>query len=179
MPAERLSMKKIRDVLRLTHAMGMSRRLVGEATGIGKTAVGEYVRRAAVAGLSWPIPDEIDDAELEQRLLPTTDAVSSAARNEPDWSHIHAELKRRGVTLALLWQEYRAEQLVLRAVQRLEEVHLANDAADACGGREAVRRLGGRHGSAVRRRDRTRTPRAHLRRGARRIQLHLRRGAQD
>src|SRR5450756_3201574 len=109
MPAERLSMKKIRDVLHLTHAMGMSRRLVGEATGIGKTAVGEYVRRAAVAGLSWPIPDEIDDAELEQRLFPPTDAVSAAARNEPDWSHIHAELKRRGVTLALLWQEYRAE----------------------------------------------------------------------
>ena len=102
-------MKKIRDVLRLTHAMGMSRRLVGEATWIGKTAVGEYVRRAAVAGLSWPIPNEIDDAELEQRLFPPTDAVSSAARNEPDWSHIHAELKRRGVTLALLWQEYRAE----------------------------------------------------------------------
>ena len=102
-------MRKIRDALRLTHAMGMSRRLVGEATGIGKTAVGEYVRRAAVAGLSWPIPDEIDDAELERRLFPPTDAASSAARSEPDWSHIHAELKRRGVTLALLWQEYRAE----------------------------------------------------------------------
>ena len=43
-------MRKIREVLRLTHALGMSRRLVGEATGIGKTAVGEYVRRAAVAG---------------------------------------------------------------------------------------------------------------------------------
>ena len=51
-------MRKIRDVLRLTHAVGMSRGLVGEATGIGKTAVGEYVRRAAVAGLGWPIPDE-------------------------------------------------------------------------------------------------------------------------
>ena len=70
MPAERVSMRKIREVLRLTHALGMSRRLVGEATGIGKTAVGEYVRRAAVAGLSWPIPDEIDDAELERRLFP-------------------------------------------------------------------------------------------------------------
>jgi len=102
-------MRKIRDVLRLTQAMGMSRRLVGEATGIGKTAVGEYVRRAAVAGLSWPIPDGIDDAELERRLFPPTDAASSAARTEPDWSQIHAELKRRGVTLALLWQEYRAE----------------------------------------------------------------------
>src|SRR5487761_181271 len=108
MPAERVSMRKIRDVLRLTHALGMSRRLVGEATGIGKTAVGEYVRRAAVAGLSWPIPDEIDDAELERRLFPPPDAASSTSRTEPDWSHNHAELKRRGVTLALLWQEYRA-----------------------------------------------------------------------
>ena len=102
-------MRKIRDVLRLTHALGMSRRLVGEATGIGKTAVGEYVRRAAVAGLSWPIPDEIDDAELERRLFPPTAAGSSAARTDPDWSHIHTQMKRRGVTLALLWQEYRGE----------------------------------------------------------------------
>ena len=109
MPAERVSMRKIRDVLRLTHAMGMSRRLVGEATGIGKTAVGEYVRRAAVAGLTWPILDEIDDAELERRLFPPADTASCAERTEPDWSYIHAELKRRGVTLALLWQEYRAE----------------------------------------------------------------------
>jgi transposase len=102
-------MRKIRDVLRLTHALGMSRRLVGEATGIGKTAVGEYVRRAAVAGLGWPIPDEIDDAELERRLFPPPDAASSTSRIEPDWSYNHSELKRRGVTLALLWQEYRAE----------------------------------------------------------------------
>ena len=109
MPAERVSMRKIREVLRLTHALGMSRRLVGEATGIGKTAVGEYVRRAAAAGLGWPIPDEIDDSELERRLFPPPDAASSRSRTEPDWSYHHAELKRRGVTLALLWQEYRAE----------------------------------------------------------------------
>lgn len=80
MPAERVSMRKIRDVLRLTQAMGMSRRLVGEATGIGKTAVGEYVRRAAVAGLSWPIPEGIDDAELERRLFPLADAASATSR---------------------------------------------------------------------------------------------------
>ena len=109
MPAERVSMRKIRDALRLTHALGMSRRLVGEATGIGKTAVGEYVRRAAVVGLGWPIPDEIDDAELERRLFPPADAGSSAPGTDPDWSHIHTQMKRRGVTLALLWQEYRGE----------------------------------------------------------------------
>ena len=109
MPAERVSMKKIRDVLRLTHAMGMSLRLVGEATGIGKTAVGDYVRRAAIAGIRWPIPEEISDTDLERLLFPPTDAALSATRAEPDWMHIHGELKRRGVTLTLLWQEYRSE----------------------------------------------------------------------
>jgi transposase len=62
-----------------------------------------------MAGLDWPILYEIDDAELERRLFAPADAASAAARNDRDWSHIHAELKRRGVTLALLWQEYRAE----------------------------------------------------------------------
>jgi hypothetical protein len=57
MPAERMSMRKIRDALRLTYALGMSRRLVSEATGIGKTAVGEYVRRAAAAGLGSTMPN--------------------------------------------------------------------------------------------------------------------------
>ena len=107
MPAERVSMRKIRDALRLTYALGMSRRLVSEATGIGKTAVGEYVRRAAAAGLGWPIPDEIDDAELERRLFPLAEVGPSAAPTDPDWPYIHTEMKRRGVTLALLWQEYR------------------------------------------------------------------------
>jgi hypothetical protein len=102
------SLAKIRGVLRLTHALGMSRRLVGEATGVGKTAVGDYVRRAAMAGLHWPIPDTIDDADLERRLFAPTEAGSSAARTDPDWSHIHAEMKRRGVTLALLWQSIEA-----------------------------------------------------------------------
>ena len=82
MPAERVSMRKIRDVLRLTHAMGMSRRLVGEATGIGKSAVGDYVRRAAIAGFSWPVPDGIDDVELERRLFPPLDVASTVVRSE-------------------------------------------------------------------------------------------------
>ena len=70
MPAERLSMRKVREVLRLKHAHGMSYRKISEATGVGKTQASEYVRRAAVAGVTWPVPDEVDDAELDRRLFP-------------------------------------------------------------------------------------------------------------
>jgi hypothetical protein len=76
-----MSMRKIRDVLRLTHALGMSRRLVSEATGIGKTAVGEYVRRAAAAGLGWPIPDEIDDGRRQQKLARSAGASPAQVRS--------------------------------------------------------------------------------------------------
>jgi hypothetical protein len=60
-----MSMRKIREVLWLTHELGLSVREVREATGVGKTAVSEYVRRAKVVGITWPIPPEIGDAALE------------------------------------------------------------------------------------------------------------------
>src|SRR5260221_13355722 len=69
MPAERLSMRKVRDVLRLKHTLGMSLRQISEATGVGKTVIGEYVRRARGIGITWPVPEAIDDAELERRLF--------------------------------------------------------------------------------------------------------------
>ena len=122
MPAERVSMRKIRDVLRLTQAVGMSRRLVGQATGISKTAIGEYVRRAAVAGLGWPLPDEIDDAELERRLFPPPAAASSTARRAGLVAHPYrAEAARRDAGFAVAGVPRRARprlrlQLVLRAV---------------------------------------------------------------
>jgi transposase len=168
MPAERLSMKKIRDVLRLTHALGMSRRKVGEATGIGRTAVTDYVQRAASAGLTWPLPDGLDDAALEQRLYPAA-VAAEGARIEPDWSAIHAEMKRRGVTMTLLWQEYIAEQPQGYAYSWYCECYRAwkkgvsptscrrragRDATDARGRRKAVRRLGRRHHRRCRSSDR-------------------------
>jgi hypothetical protein len=73
-----MSMRKIREVLRLTHELGLSVRQVREATGVGKTAVSEYVSRARVIGITWPIPPEITDAELERRLF--TPAGSTTAR---------------------------------------------------------------------------------------------------
>ena len=64
-----MSMRKIREVLRLTHELGFSVRAVCEATGVGKTAVGDYVRRAKLAGITWPIPAELGDADLERLLF--------------------------------------------------------------------------------------------------------------
>ena len=109
MPAERLSMKKIRDALRLTFELGMSRRKVSAATGIGRTAVTDYVQRASAAGLGWPLPDGLDDSALADRLFPAAEASQPSISSEPDWAVIHAEMKLRGVTMTLLWQEYRAE----------------------------------------------------------------------
>ena len=107
MPAKRVSMRKIRDVLRLTQMMGLSRRQVAEATGVCKSTVSDYIRRAEAAGITWPITDRLGDAELELRLFPVVGKTT--VRAEPDWPRIHAELKRPGVTLVLLWQEYQAE----------------------------------------------------------------------
>src|SRR2546430_4809108 len=69
MPGTKVSMRKVCEVLRLKHALGMSERLIAEAVGIGKTAVGEYLRRARVLGLAWPLADGEDDAELDDGCL--------------------------------------------------------------------------------------------------------------
>jgi transposase len=109
MPGTKVSMRKVREVLRLKHALGMSERLIAEAVGIGKTAVGEYLRRARVLGLAWPLPDGVDDAELERRLFTPAGFHDGPTKPLPDCAKLHEELKRRGVTLMLLWEEYRAE----------------------------------------------------------------------
>jgi transposase len=108
MPKMRVSMRKIREVLRLTHELGLSVRQVSKATGIGKTAVGEFVARAKVIGITWP-PPEISDAELERRLFTPAGFHDGPTRKAPDWAKVHEELKRRGVTRMILWEEHRAE----------------------------------------------------------------------
>src|SRR6266702_4787401 len=109
MPGTRLSMRKVREVLGLKHALGMSERLIAEAVGAGKSAVGEYIRRARVIGLTWPVPDGLDDAELERRLFSPPGFHVGPTKPQPHWPTIQEELKGRGVTLLLLWEEYRAE----------------------------------------------------------------------
>lgn len=101
-------MRKVREVLRLRHALSLSYREISEALGVGKTAAGEIVRRAEVVGLTWPLPEVFDDSELERRLF-TAPGEAQPERPAPNWAKLHEELKRRSVTLVLLWQEYRAE----------------------------------------------------------------------
>ena len=107
MPRERLPMRKIGDVLRL-HAGGLSKRRIAVSLNIGRTAVSDYISRALRAGLSWPLPEDISEEGLERLLFPPPPAVSPDRRPLPDWSLLHRELKRPGVTLSLLWEEYRA-----------------------------------------------------------------------
>jgi transposase len=102
-------MRKIREVLRLTHEHKLSIRQVSRATGIGKSTAGEFVARAKVIGITWPIAPEISDAELEARLFTPAGFHQAPTRPVPDWAKVHEELKRRHVTLMILWEEYRAE----------------------------------------------------------------------
>ena len=108
MPRPRSTMRRIREVLRLRLGEGLSGRQVSAATGIPLTTAWDFVDRARRAGLQWPLPEEMDDDQLELRLFGQPLAVkpSSPARPLPDWSHIHKEIRRQGVTLQLLNFEY-------------------------------------------------------------------------
>lgn len=104
MGAKRLQMRKLREILRLKYERRMGHRAIARACGVGLGTVSEYVRRARREGLSWPLPPELDDRSLEGRLFPV--AEPNRERILPDASRIHQELKRTGVTLQLLWEEY-------------------------------------------------------------------------
>ena len=97
-------MRKIREVLRLKYAQGLSSREIALACSMGRTTVREYLGRARMAGLSWPV--DFDDDKLEQMLFVSN--CPGKVLPLPNWDQVQAELKRKGVTLALLWQEYRA-----------------------------------------------------------------------
>lgn len=107
MPGTRLSMRKTREILRLKWGAGLAGREVARSVRCSPSTVSDCVGRAEVAGLSWPLPEGLDDEQLEARLYPKVAAAE--ARPEPQYSMLHKELRRKGVTLRLLWQEYRAE----------------------------------------------------------------------
>jgi len=100
-------MRHIREVLRLHHSVGMSQRAVARSLDLAQGTVSKYLNRARRAGLTWPLPPELDDdVRLETRLYPPPSDLPSEARPHPDWAVVHRELRRPGVTLMLLWEEY-------------------------------------------------------------------------
>lgn len=100
-------MRKIRDVLRYRHSTDLSLEAISRSLNISKGVVAKYVRLAADAGLTWPLPTDLDDGALERQLYRQPSARESTF-TEPDYALIHQELKRKGVTLTLLWEEYRS-----------------------------------------------------------------------
>lgn len=109
MAQERLTVRKIREVLRLKEEAGLSNRAIARACKISNSTVGEYVRRAQQAGLHWPLPVGISDDDLYRKLFPEEQNPENPERALPDWETIRKELKKKGVTLKLLWIEYREQ----------------------------------------------------------------------
>ena len=106
MPRERLSMRKIKEVLRLRFEQDLSHRSIATSCGISITTARGYIVRAKAAGISWPLAEDVDDGALEA-LLFGLPKPSEANRGRLDWPATHLELRKKGVTLQLLWQEYR------------------------------------------------------------------------
>ena len=106
MPAKRSAMRKIKEVLRLKFEAHLSHERIAAATGLSKGAVTNYVQRAVRKSLTWPLPEDLDDAALERLLYPQV--LQQEHYVHADYAHVHQELKRKGVTLQLLWEEYQA-----------------------------------------------------------------------
>lgn len=100
-------MRKIREVLRLKNK-GTSKRNIAKSCNIGRGSVDKYLSRAKLAGLSWPLPEGLDDEQIETMLFPPPSVQKTKPGPVPDWEYIHKELHKKGVTRLLLWEEYKA-----------------------------------------------------------------------
>jgi len=112
MANRRLSVRKIKEVLRLSYRGELSARQVAQSLNISRSAVKEYQQRANRAGLAWPLPDTLSEQELEQKLFPPPLTVEPPAKPFPDFDYIYQELKTHkkfNLTLDLLWREYKEQ----------------------------------------------------------------------
>ena len=107
MPANRITMRKIKEVLRLKWVCGLSHREISRVTGVSVGAVSQYAAMAKAVGLDWPQAEGLDEDTVQQRLFGAQKPANShGARVQPDFPYLHRELRRKGVTLQLLWEEY-------------------------------------------------------------------------
>jgi len=111
MPAERVSMRRVREILRLKHECRATDREIARSLSVARSTVALTLERVAAAGLRWPLPATLTDRVLETMLYAGHGRQQGARRKaEPDWAYIHHELRRPGVTLMLLWEEYRQRE---------------------------------------------------------------------
>jgi transposase len=109
MPNIRLSMRQIREVMRLHFECGWNKREVARALKMSSTAVWEYIQRAKRAQLSFERVREMSDDALDRLLFPPS-PPSKVKRPMPNWAQVHRELGRKHVTLDLLWNEYKLQE---------------------------------------------------------------------
>ncbi len=109
MSQKRLSMRKVKEVLRLRFELGLDHRQIARSCRISHVTVGKYLSRFAATGLNWPLPADMDDGELVRRLHANAKGGALPVRPLPDPAMLHRELRRKGMTLQGLWQEYRED----------------------------------------------------------------------
>jgi transposase len=108
MAAESLSMRTIREVLRLKVEKKLSNKKIAESCNIVRSTVRDYLFRAEQSGVTWPLPADWYDSILEQHVFPTDSVPLAGQRGMPSPEYIRKELTRKSVTLRLLWLEPRA-----------------------------------------------------------------------
>ncbi len=107
MNRRKVGMKKIRTALYMKWSLKRTNREIAISIGVSSSTISDCLGRAKFTQLSWPLPEELDDDALEQLLYPPNKRLSVIERGEVDWAYIHKEYKRKGVTLQLLWLEYK------------------------------------------------------------------------
>ena len=106
MPNGTISMRKLKSILQLKYGAKLPHRKIAVSLSISPSVVSTYAARAAQLGIEcWPLPDDWDDVRLAREFLGTR-VKCKASRAVPDWGQLHQELKGKGVTIELLWQEY-------------------------------------------------------------------------
>ena len=110
MAKDRLSMRKFKEVLRLKFDHQLTNRKIAKSCAISHVTVGKYLDLAKQAGITWPLPDDIDDSQLEQRLYAKVARPALGKPIMPSMEYLFKELKKKHVTLQLLWYEYKTGQ---------------------------------------------------------------------